>query len=179
MSIENLRSRLRDVQGIEQLTVQFISGRQNYGLAGKLISLDAGASDADVESAIRAAVSSNAVAQLPAGTPVSPTGATAPASPATTGADVLASSISVPVISTAKASTMTTTPGSHALTIKDALENHAKKLDQILQASMATLQATLDDQVDTVQGGTAAVITKVKSHTDDFKAILGQFTNEI
>jgi hypothetical protein len=53
------------VPRIETLTMQMLAGRQNYSLNGRLISLDASASDADVETAIRASLASNAFAQMP------------------------------------------------------------------------------------------------------------------
>lgn len=85
----------------------------------------------------------------------------------------------VPAAAPAPSTTTASSPGSHALTIKQMLSTHTQKLDQILQAQAAALQAQLDDQVSTVMNGTEAVISRVKGHTDDFKAILGQFTNDI
>jgi hypothetical protein len=43
-----------------------LEGRQNYSLGGRLISVDAAASDNDVEMAIRAAIASPAIAQVAA-----------------------------------------------------------------------------------------------------------------
>ena len=62
MSIADLKTRLHDVPGIETLMMQIIGGRQDYSIDGKLISLDAGASDADLEKAIHAGVASTAIA---------------------------------------------------------------------------------------------------------------------
>lgn len=73
----------------------------------------------------------------------------------------------------------TTSPAAHALTIKQVLEDHGKKLDQVLQAQLALLTTELDGQLGTVVTGTEAVISRVRGHTDDFKAILGQFTNDL
>ena len=56
MGIVDLKTRLHDVPGIETLTMIMQGGRQNYSLNGRTISLDAAASDADVETAIRAAI---------------------------------------------------------------------------------------------------------------------------
>lgn len=74
---------------------------------------------------------------------------------------------------------MASSPASHALTIKQVLEGHAEKLDQVLQTQLARLTAELDGQLGTVLKGTDAVITRVHSHTEDFNAILGQFTNDL
>ncbi|NEU94789.1 hypothetical protein [Bradyrhizobium uaiense] len=242
MSIRYLKERLRDVPGIETLTMQMLAGRQIYSFVGRVVAVDAAASDAEVMTAIRAAVSSDAIAQIPAGTPVatansegapaaedfvnppqageaSPVSGTSPASipaastegtageatlmasPAgaatntvqggTATADVTAPSqsaslippvnvpASAPVTIQPQAPAMTTPtkPGAHALTVKDVLASHGQKLDQILQAQIAKLQATLNSQVDTVVAGTDAVIAHAESQTAEFQAILGQISN--
>jgi hypothetical protein len=89
MSIADLKTRLHDVPGIETLTMTMPAGRQNYNLNGRMIALDASASDFEVEQAIRASLASPAIAQMLAGTPVPPAPAiaaapanSAPASPA-------------------------------------------------------------------------------------------------
>jgi hypothetical protein len=64
LSIAELKQRLADVPGIEGLTMQIAMGRQIFGLNGKLIGVDAGASDAEVERVIRAAIASDAVAEI-------------------------------------------------------------------------------------------------------------------
>lgn len=69
MSLASLKVRMADISGIEKLSMELLAGRQNYSLGGRLISVDSAASDADVERAVRASLSSPAIAQLPAGTP--------------------------------------------------------------------------------------------------------------
>jgi hypothetical protein len=76
MSIHDLKQRMSDVPGIETLTMIMIAGRQNYGIAGKVVALDAAATDNEVEAAIRATMTSDAIAQIPAGTPVASAPAT-------------------------------------------------------------------------------------------------------
>lgn len=76
MSIHDLKQRMADVSGIETLTMIMIAGRQNYNVAGKVVALDAAASDLEVEAAIRAAMSSDAIVQIPVGTPVASAPAT-------------------------------------------------------------------------------------------------------
>ena len=61
---------MADVPGIDTLAMVMIAGRQNYNIASKVVALDVAASDIEVGAAIRAAVSSDAVAQIPAGTPI-------------------------------------------------------------------------------------------------------------
>jgi hypothetical protein len=42
VSIADLKTHLHDVPGIETLSIQMPAGRQNYSIAGRLVSLDAG-----------------------------------------------------------------------------------------------------------------------------------------
>lgn len=60
MSIQDLKDRLRDVPGIETLTMQYLTGRDCYGFDGHLIAVDPMTSMEEVEQAIRNA------ARLPA-----------------------------------------------------------------------------------------------------------------
>lgn len=195
MGITDIKQRLSDIPGIEGLTMQMLGGRQNYGIGGKIVSVDGGASDAVAMEAIRAAMSSSSPVQMPAGSSIVASDIAGPA-PANAGAPV--HTPSAPAINSAallppvnvtaqsvtlqpEAAPVTTpapsSPAAHALTIKDVLSEHTQKLNQILQAQIVQLQATLTDQVDTVVSGTNAVIARSKQHTDDFKAILGQFSN--
>lgn len=121
MSIENLKTRLRDVSGIQDLTMTMLAGRQNYGFAGKLVSVDAGASEADVEKAIRDAAQSSALAQLPAGVPASAGTVLPPmAVPAPNSAALIPSVGLAPA--TQKGPSMTA-PGSFAASIKAMLDD--------------------------------------------------------
>lgn len=62
MSIVELRERLRDIPGIENLTMQSVMGRQLFGLNGKLIGVPMTADDGEVEGTIRAAMASTLTA---------------------------------------------------------------------------------------------------------------------
>lgn len=196
MGVSDLKQRLSDIPGIHDLTMTMIAGRQQYNIGGKVISVDAGASDLVAQEAIRAAMSSDAIVQIPPGQPfeagASAGGETTPAAgeanpiSGTSPATASPSAALIPVVNVAppdatvqpKATQVTTSsPASHALTIKDVLTQHSEKLNQILEAQIAQLQLTLGDQVDTVVNGTNAVIARSKQHTDEFRAILGQFTN--
>jgi hypothetical protein len=192
MGISDLKVRMHDVPGIETLTMTMAAGQQKFVLNGRTISFSAGDSDAAVEAGIRAAVASPAIVQMATGTTTPDTAAAAAVALHPTIAAQIAPSVSLlpsvsptmttpaPVAAPTVAPTATpTAPAAHALTIKDALADHAQKLDQILQAQFVILRSALDDQINTVQGGTDAVISGVKSHTDEFKAILGQFSNQL
>jgi hypothetical protein len=58
MSIEELRARLADLPGSESLTMQTLGGRELYSISGKVVGVPIGASIADAEAAIRAAIAS-------------------------------------------------------------------------------------------------------------------------
>jgi hypothetical protein len=53
MSIDDLKTRLRDIPGIEHLTMQNLLGRQIFGWNGLMAGVDPSATDQDIEDAIR------------------------------------------------------------------------------------------------------------------------------
>lgn len=55
MSIDQLKARLRDVPGIETLTMTNIAGRSAFGFNGLIAAVDPNASDDEIETAIRMA----------------------------------------------------------------------------------------------------------------------------
>jgi len=175
MSIADLKARMRDIPGIETLTQSIQNGQQIFTLNGRTVTFGAGDSEATVEQGIRAAVAAPALVQMAAGAPVTPD----VAANAAVALHPALQAVQVSPVSNPSPAPAPSTPGAHALTIKDMLSAHSAKLDQILQAQMAALQGVLDEQVNTVVDGVGAVTARVKGHTDDFKAILGQFTNQL
>lgn len=77
MSINDLRSRMSDVPGIDGLTMQLANGRQVFTLGGIVCTTGAFASDQEIEDTIRAAIRLPAVslADKPKDAPMSITGA--------------------------------------------------------------------------------------------------------
>lgn len=66
MSIDDLKSRLSDLPGVEALTMQTLGGREIYSIAGRVVGLPIGTLIADAEAAIRTAVASpNIVTAIP------------------------------------------------------------------------------------------------------------------
>src|ERR1017187_9130463 len=53
MSINDLKDRLHDVPGIENLTLQVLMGRQVFGWNGLIAGVDLNATDEEIENAIR------------------------------------------------------------------------------------------------------------------------------
>lgn len=65
MSLFDLKSRMSDVPGIEQLTMQLANGRQVFTLGEHIASTGAFASDEEIETAIRTALRLPSVALIP------------------------------------------------------------------------------------------------------------------
>jgi hypothetical protein len=155
--------------------MQMLAGRQNYSLNGRLISVDASASDVDVETAIRAAIASPAIAQMPAGTPIPPAApiaqAPAPLAQATTPAPL--ATVSAPTSATAGH------PASGAHTVKEVLQEHARGMAELQATTLELLRATLTNQRQTVSGAMTGVVDKVNRQTEDYLSIMGQFTNDL
>lgn len=65
MSVEQIKARLRDVPGIETLTMTLIGGRQAFGFNGLIAAVDPLASDQQIEDAIRSAANVAAFGRIP------------------------------------------------------------------------------------------------------------------
>lgn len=154
MSIADLKTRLADVPGIESLSMSLEAGRMflRWG-SGFAASVDAAASDHDVEVAIRNAVKLPPVTLIPEKTAPAP-------------------------VPAAKGTAMSN-PASAGLTVKAMLENHARQMAEIQQAQMRILESTLARQRDTVANAVGAVAIKLDAQTDEFLAAVGQFTNDL
>lgn len=55
MSIDDLKARLRDVPGIDTLTMQTLAGKQMFCFSGMIAAVDPQATDQEIEDAIRGA----------------------------------------------------------------------------------------------------------------------------
>jgi hypothetical protein len=154
MSIADLKTRLADVPGIENLSMGLEAGRifLRWG-SGFAASADAAASDHEIEVAIRNA------SRLP---PVS----LIPDKPA-------------PAPVPAAKGTAMSNPASAGLTVKAMLENHARQMGEIQQAQLRILESTLARQRDTVANAVGAVAVKLDAQTDEFLAAIGQFANDL
>ena len=154
MSIQDLRLRLRDIPGTENLSMGLEAGRIVLKWSdGYSAAVDAAASDSDIEAAVRNA------AKLP---PVS----LIPDRPA------------APVAAPAPAASSTHSPGGAASAVQDLMAEHVRLTRDIHAASLETLRASLARQRDAMSGAVGNVASKVDRQTDDFLAMMGQFTNE-
>ncbi|MGA7805558.1 hypothetical protein [Bradyrhizobium sp.] len=172
MGIADLKTRLRDIPGIETLTMQMLAGRQNYNLNGRVIALDAGASDIDVEQAIRAAIASPAIAQMPAGTPI-------PAAPAIAALPAVNVQVAAASSAAAPLPSATAHPASAGLSVKQMMDEHTRMMGEIQAAQVELLRATLARQRQAVSSAVGSVAQKIEGQTEDFLSVMGQFTNDL
>ena len=156
MSIHDLKSRMSDVAGIETLTMGVEAGRIVLRWDGYSAVVDASASDADCETAVRNAI------KLP---PVS----LIPDKPA---------AISV-AAKAYGAATMSTNPASAGASVKQMMEEHTRMMGEIQQAQLRILEGTLARQRETVAGAVGKIAQQIDGQTDEFLSALGQYSNDL
>ena len=147
---------MADVAGIETLTMSLEAGRivLRWG-NGYEAAVDASASDADCEVAVRRAI------QLP---PMS----SIPDKPAA----IVASAFS-------KGTPSMTNPASTGASVAKIMEDHVRMMGEIQAVQTRILEAALARQRETVAGAVGKVAEKIDGQTDDFLAIMGQFANDL
>jgi hypothetical protein len=186
MGIADLKTRLRDVPGIETLTMTMAGGNQNYNLSGRVIQLSAAASDVQVEQAIRAAITSAAIAQMP----VAPDPATlhavaavqtaleAPVAPTASQLPLVSINAPAPApASSGSGNPAMSNPAAVGQTVKQMMEEHTRLMGDIHAAQLEILRAALNQQRSSVATSVGAVASRIAAQTDEFNAIMGQFTN--
>jgi hypothetical protein len=188
MGIADLKMRLRDVLGIESLTTQMVAGEQRYNLNGGDIVVSASASDVEVEKAIRAAITSAAIAQVTAPDPATLHGVGAVQGAISAPPVVSASATLIPPVTVSPAAAPTlqpqstpamSSPANVGLTVKQMMEEPTRLMGDIHAAQLEILRATLDQQRTGVATAVGGVAAKIAAQTDEFNAIMGQFTNGI
>jgi hypothetical protein len=169
MSIQSLKERLRDVPGIETLTMRLIGGRQTFGFDGLLVATDLSAAESQIETAIRDAVQ-NRLAPAPVTQssdlipPVTLQGASSQPLPAPTKAD------SMSVAGT----------GGFASNLRAQIEAAKGRMAQGQTDASAKVAAGIA-KLDAAMATSTQVATSVaKSFEDEADALLseiGQFSN--
>jgi len=156
MSIADLKLRLADVPGIENLSMALEARRirLRWG-TGYSASIDAAASDADIEAAIRNAITLPSVSLVP-------DKPAAMAAPTPNGV-----------------SSTTSNPASAGASVKALMEDHVRMMGDIHQARLRILESSLSRQRETVAGAVGKVAEKIDGQTEDFLAIMGQFANDL
>lgn len=70
-------------------------------------------------------------------------------------------------------------PADAGLNVKQLMEEHTRVMGEIHRAQIELLRASLARQRDTVTQAVGSVAQKIDGQTDDFLAIMGQFTNDL
>lgn len=158
MSIDELKQRLATVPGIENLTMRQEGSNFVFSLGGPFVSVPIDAPEADVDAAIRA---------LPPAPIVPPTVTLTGTAP------LLAASPAVPTAPIAAH------PSAAVLSVQDMLAAHMKTMADIHTTQLALLQASLTRQAATVSTAVGSMSSKIDAQTNDFVAMMGQFSNSI
>lgn len=160
MSIDDLKRRMADVTGIENLTMQVIGNRQMFSIGGKVIGLPLGASDADIEGTIRAGLNSTLTVAEIIKVPDVPA---APAKP-------------VQAPKPAPAS------GGFAAAIKAMVSDAKAGLEQAKADGLAEVQGAigrLGEAKTAVKHVTSSMAHSIHGQVDDVMAELGQISNDL
>ena len=156
MSVADLKARLADVPGIETLSMRLEAGRILLWWGNWSAAVEAAASDGDIETAIRNAI------RLPPVTLI-------PDKP-----------IPAPVPEASKVQPMSeTNPASVGQTVQTMMGEHVKLMGEIHAAQLEILKSTLANQRQSVSTAIGSVASKIAEQTDEFNAIMGQFSNSL
>jgi hypothetical protein len=71
------------------------------------------------------------------------------------------------------------TPGDHASSIQDMMQQHVRAMNDIRDASIETLRLSLERQRNALAAAPKKVAEKIDGQTEDFLSIMGQFTNDL
>lgn len=184
MSMADLKSRMHDIPGSAGMTMTMDAGQMIYTISGQDFAFDASASDATIEATIRAGIKTDAA---PAATPTEPAASVAVTEPAPAPAASVApvaapapaapaASVSIPVAAPAPAAQA---PAAHAFNVKDMMAQHSADMGQLIAVQKQLLQTALDNQKLMVGNAIGSVAAKIQAQTDDFAAVMGQFTNDL
>lgn len=72
-----------------------------------------------------------------------------------------------------------TNPADAGQTVKAMMEDHVRLMGEIHAKQTELLRAALARQRDTVEHAVTSVAQTIETQTDDFMAIMGQFTNDL
>lgn len=160
MSIADLKTRLAEVPGISSLTMNIddIDGggillRWGEGTSSYSASVPNGASDADIEDAIRAAIKLPSVSLIPeksAAADVQPQGGAM----SVTGA------------------------GAAGQSLRELMEGHRRTLEDLTAAHMDKMREGFAKQLQGVQA-LGRLADKVHAEGDEFLSLIGQYTNDL
>src|SRR5579859_214218 len=163
MNLAALKLKLSDIPGSDALSMQIIAGRQHYSINGKLVTLDAGASDAEAEDAIRQALANPGVHLLPE----SMIAATPPAVQTADSASLLPRAS---LQAAQETKTMSTpSPGGFAASLKAMMDEARAGLDQAQASGRARVKEAVGklQQTATATVNASESVAKVIEDTAD------------
>lgn len=156
LSVADLKLRLADVPGVETLSMALEAGKIVLRWGAYSAAVDAAASDAEIEAAVRNAVKLPPVDLIP--DPPAP--AAVPAEPS-------------------GSSSMSVNPADTMSALDRVMSDHVRQMADIHAAQIKILEASLARQRDTVANGVGAMAQKIDSQTDDFAAMMARYTNSV
>ncbi|WP_050384560.1 hypothetical protein [Bradyrhizobium pachyrhizi] len=146
---------MSDVPGIEALTMRVEAGRILLSWGAYTAAVDASASDHEIETAIRNAIKLPPVSLIPD----KPAPVVSPAAPQE------------------QSAMSASNPASVGQTVKALMDEHVRLMADIHAAQLEILRSNLADQRQTVAAGVGAFASTIAAQTDEFKSIMGQYTN--
>lgn len=157
MSIADLRVRLGDVPGIQNLTMALEAGRimLRWG-DGFAASASAAASDAEIEAVVRAAAKLPPVTLIP--------DKPAPAAPA-----------AAPIAQEGR--TVSANPADAMAALDASMADHVRRMQDLIDGQVRMIEAKQDRQRQTVEKHLTAFGDRLDEQTDAFEAIMSRYTN--
>lgn len=158
MSIDQLKARLRDVPGIETLTLQNIAGRSAYGFNGLIAAVDPNSTDDQIETAIRMA--SIQAALRPANDEPTP----------------------LPPVNITEPKPMTTQPGSFSAAIKAMMDEARAGVAQARTDGLAKVGEAIGKLNDAKTATAKVAATMAGTIEDEAASVmseLGQISNDL
>lgn len=160
MSIAELKSRLRDVPGIEGLNMQTLLGRQVFGFDGKIAAVDPSATVQEIEDAIR-----NAASIHTSSPPIAPI------------------STPLPTVNLTEPQSMTTpAPGSFAASIRAMMDEARAGVVQARADGLAQVKEAVGQLNDAKTATTKVSGTMAQTIKDEAASVLselGQISNDL
>lgn len=179
MSMADLKSRMTDIPGSAGMIMTVDAGQMIYTISGQDFAFDAAASDATIEATIRAGIKTDAAPAAITTEPATSVAVTEPApAPAASVAPVAAPAPAAPVASVSTPAAAQA-PAAHAFNVKDMMAQHSADMNQLIAVQKQLLQTALDNQKLMVGNAIGSVAAKIQTQTDDFAAVMGQFTNDL
>lgn len=166
----DLKARMADLPGIGSMTMNMDAGSMIYTLNGQNFTFDASASDAVIESTIRAGLTSATP------TDATPAPATVPLQDTVPATASTIAPVAVPLVTPAPA--VASAPVLAAHTVKGMIEAHKNSSGTMHDAKVGALAMVMQRQNDMVSAAIDGLISKVEQQTQDFQDVMKDLTNQ-